>query len=180
MLRLREFKFDDRTARVTEVADWFRDTDAALVLFYSTDNPGFGTRFTLYSPVELARERTVRRQEADVLAALGVLSATEAALREDFIVRCIKRRSDPLSRYFEGLYKSKGLRVSLEDEILQGWKVHSTIQAHVVGQIKAAFKYRHWIAHGRYWEPKLGQNFDFFSTYQIASTVLSGFPLLRR
>ncbi len=122
----------------------------------------------------------LRRRETDVFAALGVLSALEAALREDFIIRCIKRSSDPLSKYFLEIYAIKGLRASLEEEILEGWKLHSTIEAHTIGQIKGAFKFRHWIAHGRYWVPKIGQSYDFPSVYQIASAVLNGFPLLTR
>ncbi|MBK3402659.1 hypothetical protein H0176_00660 [Methylorubrum populi] len=180
MGRLRSYTFDDRTARLGDVADWQRDTDAALRVYYSQTNLQFQTRFSFYSPAELHAELAARKRETDTLAALGVLSSLEAALREDFILRCVRGKSDPLSKHFQAIYQSKGLRSSLEEDILEGWKQHSTVQAHVVGQIKGAFKFRHWIAHGRYWEPKLGQIYDFSSTYQIASVVMSGFPLLTR
>lgn len=180
MPKLRRFESHDRTARVYEVAEWFRDTAAALAQFYSLSNPSFSQRFALYAPHELAAERRLRDAETERLAALGTLAALEAALREDFILRCIRRGQDPLSRHFRGIYDARGLRASLEEDILEGWKRHSTAQAHVIGQIKGAFKYRHWLAHGRYWQPQLGQAYDFASVYQIAEAVLAGFPLLRR
>ena len=34
-----------------------------------------------------------------------------------------------------------------------------------------AFKYRHWLAHGRYWEPKLGRIYDYYSLYDLAYSM---------
>jgi hypothetical protein len=43
--------------------------------------------------------------------------------------------------------------------------------------LKAAFLYRHWLAHGRYWKPKLGRVHDFDSLYLLAQTVMARLPL---
>lgn len=46
----------------------------------------------------------------------------------------------------------------------------------IVSDLKDAFKYRHWLAHGRYWEPKLGRKYDYFSVFTLAQTVFNSFP----
>ncbi len=67
--------------------------------------------------------------------------------------------------------------MSLEDEILNSWKCCSSASDKLIGDLKGAFKFRHWLAHGRYWEPKLGQKYDYESVYVLAVTVFSSFPL---
>lgn len=179
MSRLRSYHFDPRSAEINDVANWHEDTSNSLRLFYSERNPEFVHRFAFSSPEEVRDEEYARLQETQQLAALGMVSAIEAALRRDFILRCIKGQSDDLSLHFKTLYRDKGLKVSLEEDILGGWKLHSSIQSHEIGQIKGVFKFRHWLAHGRYWVPSLGRNYDFQSVYAIASVVLNSFPLLR-
>ena len=178
MARLRSFDFNERFASTDEIEDWFEDTNAALRLFYSQQNPTFQARFISYTQDEVEGELDSRLEETDTLAAFTLLTAAEAALRTDFMLRCIQNRSDPLSKHFIGLHGANGLRVSLES-ILDGWKTHASIQAHVIGHIKAAFNYRHWIAHGRYWVPTLGQTYDYFAVQQILA-IIAGFPLFTR
>jgi len=38
----------------------------------------------------------------------------------------------------------------------------------LINALQGAFKYRHWLAHGRYWVPKYGQKYDFDSVYVLA------------
>jgi len=35
-------------------------------------------------------------------------------------------------------------------------------------ELKLAFKFRHWIAHGRYWKPKIGKKYDFNEIFKLA------------
>lgn len=178
MARLGSFDFDERFASADEIEDWFEDTNAALRLFYLQQNPTFQVRFTGYTQGEVGAELDSRLDETDALTAFTLLTAAEAALRTDFVLRCIQNRSDPLSKHFVGLHGANGLRVSLE-AILDGWKTHASIQAHLIAQIKGAFKYRHWIAHGRYRVPTLGQTYDYFAIQQIVA-IVAGFPLFTR
>lgn len=39
----------------------------------------------------------------------------------------------------------------------------------IIGDVKRAFKYRHWLAHGRYWTPKLGQGYNYAAVYGVAN-----------
>ena len=43
--------------------------------------------------------------------------------------------------------------------------------AKLVGDIRSAFGYRHWLAHGRYCVAKLGRQYDFASVYNLAREV---------
>ena len=55
----------------------------------------------------------------------------------------------------------------------------NTHGAKLIGDLRGAFRFRHWLAHGRYWNPKLGQKYDFVSVYSLAANVLGDFPLFR-
>jgi hypothetical protein len=52
----------------------------------------------------------------------------------------------------------------------------ASVSDKVIGDLKGAFKYRHWLAHGRYWEPKLGQKYDYYSVYILAESIFGSFP----
>jgi len=47
----------------------------------------------------------------------------------------------------------------------------------MIGELRGAFKFRHWLAHGSYWPPKLGRRYDFTFVYSLADDVLNAFPL---
>jgi hypothetical protein len=121
----------------------------------------------------------LRLAEIDINSSLSLLSAVEAAFRFDYLQRCYMKKKDPLSRTFRGIHKHKGSRALLEDDILNGWKQCAIGLKDILGHLKGVLKYRHWIAHGRYWEPKLGRTkYDYQSVYQLVDTVFSSFPFV--
>jgi hypothetical protein len=111
-------------------------------------------------------------------SALTILSALEAAFRIDYLQRCYLRQKDPLSRAFRDLHRRKQTRVRLETEIFDIWKEYTDVEAKLISDLRGAFNFRHWLAHGRYWEPKLGRKYDFVTVYALAAIVLSSFPFL--
>jgi len=38
----------------------------------------------------------------------------------------------------------------------------------IISEYISVLNYRHWLAHGRYWVPKLGRNFDLMTVTTIA------------
>jgi hypothetical protein len=149
-----------------------RDMENSLRFYYTA--PGLGYRdakFVGYSVDEIREELEERLTELDRSSALAALAALEASFRTDFLVRCYNRWKDDLSRQFRILYREKGNHVRLEDDILNGWKEHEPSLKAVISDIVGAFRYRHWLAHGRYWVPKLGQRYDFFSVYLLAQQM---------
>jgi len=116
--------------------------------------------------------------ETDKQACLFLIAAAEAAIRVDFLIRVHERRKDHVSRAFRGICSSMGahgsrMRIRLEDDILDTWAAEIPQTRTCIVAFKAALRYRNWLAHGRYWVPKLGQEYDPSGLVQIISEVLN-------
>ena len=152
---------------LADIAEYHNDVVSSLKLYFS-----FGRR-----PDEVAPELTDRLEETDLRSSFVVLARLEAAFRVDYEYRCQKKMKDDLSRAFRTIYKSRKTRVSLEEDIFETWKQNSTGSSQLIGELRGAFKFRHWLAHGQYWRPKLGRKYDFSYVYLLAENVLNALPL---
>jgi hypothetical protein len=47
-----------------------------------------------------------------------------------------------------------------------------------IGDFKGALNLRHWLAHGRYWNPKLGRTYSPGDVYDISADLLQALDLL--
>ncbi len=106
---------------------------------------------------------------------LGMLVSTEAALRVDFIERVSHRQKDDVSRGFRDAFKEHGKKIRLERDILEVWRKHGNAGARrAVQEFKGALKFRDWLAHGRYWKPKLGRasGYDLVDVFDICRELL--------
>lgn len=116
-------------------------------------------------------------EETDRRSSLAVLALLEAAFRRDYQFRVKRKLKDGLSRVFRAKYKHKQHSVSLEREIFDAWAKHTSGACVLIGDLHGAFRFRHWLAHGQYWTPKLGRKYDFKYLYRLADAVLSALPL---
>jgi hypothetical protein len=148
---------------ISEIEAYYLTTKEALRSFYNKTN----TYFTGYTIKELQAELDERINELDKSTAFTVLAAIEAHLRVDYIQRCQSKGKDDLSRKFRDLYKCKGNKASLSEDILELWK-DNVCRKTVVSELKSAFNFRHWLAHGRYWVAKLGRKYDFNDVLTLA------------
>jgi hypothetical protein len=169
--------FSGSEPQIVEIDQHYQDTESSIRLYFSESNPEAGILFAGKTKIELDEQLASVSEENEKLVSMSLLSAIEAAFRIDYLQRCYKRKSDSLSRIFRQIHQEKGPRASLEDDIFDTWGTHSSAPKQVVSDLKSAFKYRHWLAHGRYWTPKLGRKYDYFSIYTLGQTVLSSFPL---
>ena len=167
----------DPNLKIEELGNYHDDVVAALRLFFSPAAPDFGARFVGCSKAEIERQLENRILESDNRSTFAVLASLKAYFRVDFNLRCRERLKDNLSRYFRSVERTRADRVRLDEDILEGWKQHSNASALLINQIRAALKLRHWLAHGRYWTPKLGQKYDFAGVYLLANVIVSGFHL---
>jgi hypothetical protein len=46
-----------------------------------------------------------------------------------------------------------------------------------IGDLCSAFRFRNWLALGRYWKPKFGREYDFNMVFTPADNTLRSFPL---
>jgi hypothetical protein len=174
---VKKVSFSRQHQEISQIEVYYTDMTEAIKEYFRPRTKMLSERFLGYTITELNAERDERLAELDRTSSLSILSAIEAAFRIDYLQRCYQKKKDPLSRLFREIHKRKGSKTSLEDDILSAWKQKSSVTSEALGNLKRAFKYRHWLAHGRYWEPKLGKaKYDYQSVYQLAQIVLNSFP----
>ncbi|MCP4697588.1 MAG: hypothetical protein GY862_12170 [Gammaproteobacteria bacterium] len=154
--------FSGSEQKIDDIDQHYRDTASSIHLYFSSANPQVEILFAGKSESELAEQLNSVSGENEKLIAMSILSALEAAFRVDYLQRCYKRKKDPLSLAFRQIHQRKGNRALLEEDIFDSWREHTNVPSQVVSNLKSAFKYRHWLAHGRYWTPKLGRRYDYY------------------
>ena len=158
-----------------EIADIYSYREKSLTLLFSKRNPNFPNDFNGFTMKEINNELEEQLNEVEKDACLNLLASIEAKFRLDYAIRCEERYKDDISRRFREAFAEKQYRISLEDVILDEWGDLPEITSSIISNVKGAFKYRHWLAHGRYWTYK-STKFDFFGLYNLALQV-NGLPL---
>lgn len=144
------------------------------------DHQALPEHYNFFVGMDLTDVMQYLSTETGIMASLNILAVIESKFREDYIKRSGMKKSIPLNRYFFELYKEKGDKVNLERDILEGWKNNyyspSSINK-IISEIKTAFKYRHWLAHGRYWSPNQAwEKYDFFYFATLYEAIDVSFP----
>lgn len=168
--------FSGQHLPLDQIASHHADVECALRNYFSPASIQYPVRFAGYTEIDVQTELALRLSESERSTILTILSSLEAAFRVDYLQRCYLRKRDSLSRAFREIHTRQGSRASLEDEILTAWSEHTSVSVALIREIRGAFKYRHWLAHGRYWVPKLGQRFDYDSIYLLADRIHDAFP----
>ena len=137
----------------------------SLRLYFSNKNPNFIENFIGFTDQEIVEEMQIQLSEVEKDASLTILACVEAKFWIDYIIRCEKRYKDVISKKFREIFIE--YRVSLEENILEEWKNLPEVGSSIISEIKGAFKYRQWLAHGRYWTYK-STKFDFYGLYTLA------------
>ena len=170
-----------RPASISEIAAYHEDTGSSLLIYFSdTTLRHYPARFFGYLPQEIHEELQVRLEETDIRSSLTILAHLEGVFRIDYRERCTRqlRKRDALSRAFWYLWRKHGERARLEDQILELWKAEFSDKSKLIGELRGAFKFRHWLAHGRYSVPKFPK-YDYRSIYDLADAVITTFPFYR-
>lgn len=172
----RKVSFSNEHQDLTQIESHHTDVTEAIKEYLNLRTRALLENSLHHSPYKLKNERLA---ELELTSSLSILSAIEAAFRIDYLQRCYKRKKDSLSRTFRTIHRSKGSRVSLEDDILDSWRQKSSMPKSILNSLKGALKFRHWLAHGRYWEPKFGRDkYDYQSVYELAQTIFESFPFI--
>ena len=154
----------------SDIARLFEERKAALRSFCV---PGNGY-FVQYSKKEVMERLSQHLHEAEYDASLALLAAMEAALRLDFDTRDRKRLKDSRSQAARQLAKTvKGVHFRIPiGELCDLFAIDRSVPNHVISKLKICFNYRHWLAHGRYWQLKQLQVKPTFSViFQLAQTI---------
>ena len=162
---------------LVDIANYQMDAEASLRLYFSLANPHFSVRFAGCLASEVTTELVERLGETDMRSVLAVMARIEAAFRIDYKQRARKKGPDAVSTAFRKLFKKKGEKVRLDEDIWEIWRenVNDPSARSLISKLRSVFKFRHWLAHGRYWP--IGNKYDFQTVYLLADAVLEGFPL---
>lgn len=132
-------------------------------------------KFKGYSREEVEEFFDAQRRRLELLTMLELLATTEAILRLEVYSRITLRRKDSLSRRLRRLHKVRGNRIRLDEDILATLKDEG-ISASAISAFRGALKLRHWLAHGRYWRPKLGRDFIPHDVFDISRAFIDSIP----
>lgn len=161
-----------------KIAEMFNNRCNAVKLYFSEKNPDYQFLFTGFTKPELSEELKEHLSELENDACLTLLASIEAAFRLDYAIRCEQKDKADISKRFRDRFAEYQYKIPLEDVIFEEWKKDSRIKQSSISFLKGAFKYRHWLAHGRYWVFKGGINkYDFFGLYTLAEEFE---PLLKK
>lgn len=160
------------TESIVDIANYQLDAEKSIRLYFSNDNPEFANIFTGYRISEVNAMLSDMINETDIRSVLVLMAHMEATFRVDYKVRSQKKYSDPISIEFRKIWKRKKQRARLE-EILDVWGNINLESKKIIGQLKSIFSFRHWLAHGRYWN--IGNEYDFQTVYLLTDAVLSSF-----
>lgn len=121
-------------------------------------------------------------RELDYLTMLDLLASGEAALKIDFYCRLSNRKpKDNILTEYRRIYNVKKEKVSLENDILDVLSNHLDELKSEISDFKGCMKLRHWLAHGRYWTPKLPRPYTQYEAqdvYDIVFYLLDGMRIL--
>lgn len=147
--------------------------DRAVILKYSTKNPDFHADFVGLSENEIEQEKNEILKENDITHCLLLLTAIEAAIRLDANQKYCNKKKDSLSKKIKEIYnRTKGEKIKLDEDLINARLEEDEPKLRKsYNELKTCFKYRHWLAHGRYWEPKKPHNFDFDSILIVILSI---------
>lgn len=162
-----------------DIAEMFSYREQSLKIFFSDLNPDYTNVFTGLTVSEVKEELDYHLSEVEKDACLNLLASIEAVFRLDYAIRCEEKDKADISRKFRSLFAENQYWIPLEVGIFDEWKKVPGIRSETISILKGAFKYRHWLAHGRYWTLKAGKKkYDFYELYNLA-IELDNFPLKR-
>jgi hypothetical protein len=120
------------------------------------------------------------QSELELLISLDLLASMEATICADYYLRSQEKRKDSLSRQLRSIHKretSTGCRAGYE-KILKIWREEKPGLNRIINEFHQAMDFRHWIAHGRYWVPKLGREYTPEDVFAITEELMEALSSL--
>lgn len=145
---------------------------------FKSSSSSFERRFGFLSLDEVQSSRDLAVGELEASTCLSILASVEANFRMDYLNRAAKRLKDPLSQAYRGIYNNYEERASFEEHLLGSWRKHAPQSREIVSELRGALKYRHWLAHGRYWKPQFGRKYDYYFVSDLAYRIEQSFPFV--
>ena len=168
----------ERLQDLNEVFQWYElqllllnEEDRRLPQLLSIDS--IPERYRDSSLDELRERFALARKHLHYAAMLHLLTTAEALVRLEFENLSKRKVKTAICRRFRKIARERGNKVRLEEDILNNWiEVHPET-ARSIREFKGVVPLRDWLAHGRYWNPKIGRKYDVSDVFDIASEMLN-------
>jgi len=170
--------------KLKEIVNHYKDCENSLGFYFSEKNPEIQNILNQYVTDPLVDIKggikflkNDRIKELERSSSLVLLTAIEAWFMMDVKNRQKANLTDNLSNELINYITAKRF-ILLNDRFLDIWKKHHPSLTSLIGQLKDRFKYRHWLAHGR-WFPAKTQKHEYSFEKDIsvlAKEVLTNFP----
>jgi hypothetical protein len=118
---------------------------------------------------QFARARELLRHAA----MLHMLTTAEALVRLEFDDLSRRRTKHKISRRFRRIGRQRGKKIRLNQDILDTWVEVYPETTRSIRQFKDVLRIRDWLAHGRYWNLKIGRLYEVNDVFDIASEMLN-------
>lgn len=166
---------------VEDIYDWYLTTKDSIDLHRSLvlGTPEMQPPKSLLEKFKFSSEKEIRSyfdeavEELDRLACLSLLASFEAALMLDTSKRIKGKAKSGIAKDLKGycIERSKKNGRPSVTVIIKKWKQYTCSQEFAV--FTSAFKYRHWVAHGRHWQLANNQIYSPAMVKQILDDIIS-------
>ena len=196
MARNIRYQFAEVQFKLDDVESYYWKSLSSIECRYSVDrNRNYPIDFQYMTQAEVVREAEQLKVELEKEIMFNFLACIEALLRIDYIIRLDKKDKAPLSCFFRNGFKqleklkkcsrktleskkrnatstfvtNEKYRVDLCDVIIKGWCEFFPEEKSCLNLLSDAFKYRNWIAHGRYRCFENERKYDFLMILNIVN-----------
>jgi hypothetical protein len=162
-----------------EIKQTYRILVGSINTWFQTKKYLSDEYFLFKTGIEIEQMKNIQLNEVERYTSFDIIASIEAMFVIDYYRRCEKKLKDDLSRDFRVMHKKveKKGRVEFKKHILDIWIKYNP-HNELLKELNTIFKYRHWIAHGRYWLLKINSSkYDFQYLYMICSQIKDNFGL---
>lgn len=181
-----KFNFSEHSGSIEQLEEYYNSMSELINRKYNSElNPSYEMDFLFLKPEEVSKKAEKLRKELMFEGNLAILSYVESVFRVDAIMRCqAKMKKDVLFKSFNKEVKTQGGRkvyhyIRICETILEGWKNIHIEHGDLLNNLKQAFEYRNWLAHGRYWTYKESiDKYSFEYVLHLAKSTIASFDSL--
>lgn len=177
MNAINRFRIAPRLYSLPQIKEYYDSSLNAINCEYSSEsNSNYYSQFFGLKETEVQARATAVKQELSHLCSLCVMAYIESLFRIDSYIRVKhKYKGDITSKVKTLLVDKKSIPLVRFEDLLAVWAEEYTDDSELFRSIKNSFKFRHWIAHGRYWQldDNIVKHFAFTDMFLLAQEIES-------
>lgn len=172
-----KFRIAPNLYTLPEIETYYNCSRKSIDCMYSSsDNRKYAEQFFGRSEAEVQEEANRIRKELSHVCSMCVMAYIESLFRIDSFVRIKHKCKGNITGKVKALLqKKKSIPLVRFEDLLDVWKEEYETETLLFRAINNSLKFRHWIAHGRYWrlDNDIDLHFDFVDIFLLAQQVES-------